>query len=1731
MHIHRIYIPRLVLAVFCTGSLLSFSALAAPPTVNFGLTAQPTASQGAGDTVSLQYSVSGSDLQNVVITFDLAPGMLPLGAAAAGDFATSCTAQDADLLDWTCSFTASNLQVPGGGLSGQIAVTVKYAPWQFDNNEVVTHSATLSADYLDGGNPGSIGPLAANANVTVSGPLTLQQVIQWEPEVFDFAYRRDPGGNMGIVTELYVSISNTSNTPILPGALIDISLPAFARFLEFDLPNPTPVTTLATPALWQTGTVQVQLDNGFSVIKGLKCGGFACSQVTPHNQVFLASVSVWIPCADISTPPAATATVTLTGDAPGHSSGTAALLTVPAPLDGEPMLACGLAPVAVIQQAGSNGVGIGEKISVSGSVYPPTGDSPLYDAFAVMSVPSDVLNPSGRLDFGNTLGNVDYPNGFTLYACIAAAAPATFTLADFLAVWLPSCSPHATSLALPAGTTHLVAHAPVWEGVDAAGAFTAGPIRLTVTGFEGDCSATPPTIDYALAFEARRTPAGAAETAAATLSAPVNDVTYMLLYPGQLVGTVGQTAQFDLVATKQGAPMKNPVFTLDVPAGVQVVNIEEWNAVGSTCTPPPNWTWTGSPMGPSTITIDTKGAGPDVFVASDCASSSCPLAFTVFRVTVLFQSAAPFVNGELVTFPIAVNCDNANPLTPFYPGPAVNTRTATMQVPAEKRARIEPTCDAGQTEGFLVHFENSGGVPLTDATLTVPIPKQSDGSGTQTDAQLVAASSPLGTVECFDGATWSATCNAASEQVRVLAGTLAPYQSGALELTLSFPANPPTGTVVRATGILSSNELLALPLQPSPPLLTGTCPGTLHIDGWYDADQSATRQAGEQGALNWQVTLTETVSAIAYVVVLPSSGVVDLQLSPGTYTTAVAAPNTGATWSFTTTIPSSVGITTGVTTNLDIGIGCGCDDGDACTTDSCTPAGVCTFTMPPEGCCGNGLLNPGEGCDDGNQVSFDGCSRFCQCTSPGATPGPPGQCIPTCGDGLLVGNEACDDANTVAGDGCAPDCTVEPNWTCAQPAPSGCMPSTYCDGSPLPSWCDPGQSQFQWCAVNAPASCAYTAGLDCSTVPALVTGCDPQDLACPGQVHTCEYCSVMGPTVCTLATPIEICDGVDNDGDSLTDETDFGLGGNPDLIGDPCAPAGGGCGQLACDGAGGWTCQQTSTPGDSTCDGVDDDCDGSTDEDVAPISIDLCPGVTTLAECTGALTTVPLPNMAASSGCPPVTYSNDGPNGFALGLTNMSLFAEDSTQAQVSCPLAVTVQDTTPPVIQCPPDAAATADPVLCGVMLTPAAIASDACTGITVSSDAPAVFGPGVTPVNFVATDDEGNQATCQSLVSVSLPPASISCGPPLVVDAAPDACDAQVQVQGTYNPSCGAPTPLQVSTHLCVVGTTDVTLTAGTAPNAVTCTTQVTVNDITAPTIACPPGPDLGAVPAFTADVQDACGTVIAISAVECTDQGVGASIHAPCTWSANNATLTVNAIEAPANHVAWTVTATDPSGNTTVVDCDTALNGLTPPPTPPTPPAPPEDCQNGTDDDLDQLTDCADPDCTLTTACGSADPDNDGATTAQELTCGTDPLLDGDTPSATDLGDPDKDTLLNCVDDDDDGDGLSDAFESTLGTDPLSTDTDGDSSTDAEELSCNTDPVDAASVPLDLNSNGVCDENEPHPTVTPAPTTPSSGCTTTPAPGSGAPVMLWLLALGALLALRFRGALRRQGATLQD
>jgi len=110
--------------------------------------------------------------------------------------------------------------------------------------------------------------------------------------------------------------------------------------------------------------------------------------------------------------------------------------------------------------------------------------------------------------------------------------------------------------------------------------------------------------------------------------------------------------------------------------------------------------------------------------------------------------------------------------------------------------------------------------------------------------------------------------------------------------------------------------------------------------------------------------------------------------------------------------------------------------------------------------------------------------------------------------------------------------------------------------------------------------------------PELGQRCGSDQGVCRLGTHSC----VDGAVVCAgeVAPGEERCNGQDDDCDGAVDE-----GPVDESIGAPCGVAAGECrpGRWACEG-GGLVCVGGAQPGAEVCNGADDDCDGATDEDL-----------------------------------------------------------------------------------------------------------------------------------------------------------------------------------------------------------------------------------------------------------------------------------------------------------------------------------------------------------------------------------------------------------------------------------------------------------------------------------------------------------------------------------------------------
>ena len=310
--------------------------------------------------------------------------------------------------------------------------------------------------------------------------------------------------------------------------------------------------------------------------------------------------------------------------------------------------------------------------------------------------------------------------------------------------------------------------------------------------------------------------------------------------------------------------------------------------------------------------------------------------------------------------------------------------------------------------------------------------------------------------------------------------------------------------------------------------------------------------------------------------------------------------------------------------NREAGTACATDDG---LSGACTDAGQCACTRACEG----------RTCGD------DGCGGVCGLCASGAIC-MEGQCRGTCvPDGQS--DDTCDgkdnDCNGATDDGYVPSETTCGVGACAATG------QRLCQGGAEIDTCQPGQGAADDATCNGidddcdgatdddfaivEVECGAFGCLNLGTTTCIDgvqgTSCTPgtpaaDDTVCNGLDDDCDgpsdedfvptatacgvgACAAVGQTACLEGVPTDTCtpgtaaaddatcDGSDDDCDGSTDE-DF-------------VPTATTCGTGACAASGSATCSagqlvDTCTPGlpqldDATCDGIDDDCDGSTDED------------------------------------------------------------------------------------------------------------------------------------------------------------------------------------------------------------------------------------------------------------------------------------------------------------------------------------------------------------------------------------------------------------------------------------------------------------------------------------------------------------------------------------------------------
>ncbi len=327
------------------------------------------------------------------------------------------------------------------------------------------------------------------------------------------------------------------------------------------------------------------------------------------------------------------------------------------------------------------------------------------------------------------------------------------------------------------------------------------------------------------------------------------------------------------------------------------------------------------------------------------------------------------------------------------------------------------------------------------------------------------------------------------------------------------------------------------------------------------------------------------------------------------------------------------------TTDEDASCGCAsdpdCDDSNPCTTDACGADLSCRFAAVADGtacpagrCCDRACVGEtselcngrDDDCDGGTDEGF-ACraGETVACTTSCGTAGS-GRCTGSCamptGAECFPPAESCngedDDCDGTCDDGfgCCRgqvrDCTMGTGATGVQSCGSGCdWGACEATADPCNGVDDNGDTRcdeaFECCrGASASRACScggtetQTCDVSCAWGP--WSGCAGGECV-PGSNESCATsCGSTGYRFCGLgcrweacAPPGESCNGIDDDCDGGSDEG-FGC-----RLGDTgsCSTSCGSSGTQVCGPGCGWG---ACTPPAETCNGVDDDCDGTADD-------------------------------------------------------------------------------------------------------------------------------------------------------------------------------------------------------------------------------------------------------------------------------------------------------------------------------------------------------------------------------------------------------------------------------------------------------------------------------------------------------------------------------------------------------
>ncbi len=304
-----------------------------------------------------------------------------------------------------------------------------------------------------------------------------------------------------------------------------------------------------------------------------------------------------------------------------------------------------------------------------------------------------------------------------------------------------------------------------------------------------------------------------------------------------------------------------------------------------------------------------------------------------------------------------------------------------------------------------------------------------------------------------------------------------------------------------------------------------------------------------------------------------------------------------------------------------------------------------------------------------------------------------------------------------------------------------------------------------------------------------------------------------------------------------------------------------------------------------------------------------CPGdivVSTDEDACGTIVEYPDPVVEDSCGGESTLTLEEGlPSGsfFPIGTTNIVYSASNEFGETASCVFTITVEDDVDPVFDCPEDIEVfIEDSDVCEIVVdfdTPNVTDNCGIASIELAQGNPSgsTIGVGTHVIGFIATDVNGNTATCSfNIVVIDLVDPTISnCPEDITIEATTGECGAIVNYDDPIgDDNCDFTMDVNdglVSGSFFPIGTTTVTWTVtDVSGNTASCSFTVTVVDSTPPTVSCEDIVTCDPVVNWSVNAEDNC-SVESIETVEGLPSGS----------------------EFPVGTTTVTVLVTDASGNT--------------------------------------------------------------------------------------------------------------------------------------------------------------------------------------------------------------------------